>query len=182
MTFPLCLSPRTRAVAAPAPSTSGSRRVVMVTTDETVWSVPAASALPAVTVVNVTRVTLVTVPVPVTQASGVWPVSCAVMASMDPPVKPATVQNTGHVTPDEKVQVPASVRPVGLESAVRPSKLRSSSVLRPVRQKPSVGKTTPVCAGPFTKETGSPVQWWTCVRSGTVGVLKEPSVLRKESR
>lgn len=39
--------------------------------------------------------------------------------------QPVTVQNTGHVTPDGKVQVPVSVRPVGPENAVRPSKVSS---------------------------------------------------------
>ncbi|TKS90348.1 EGF-like and X-link domain-containing adhesion molecule 2 Fasciclin [Collichthys lucidus] len=40
-----------------------------------------------VTVVNVMMVTLVMVPVPVTSVLGVWPVSCAVMDSMELPVK-----------------------------------------------------------------------------------------------
>lgn len=45
------------------------------------------SDLPAITVGNVMTVSLVTVPVPVTQVSEARPVSCAVMDSMDPPVK-----------------------------------------------------------------------------------------------
>lgn len=67
-------------------------------------SVPAESALPAVTVVNVTTVTLVTVPVPVMQVLGAWPVICAVMDSMDPPVKVSSGQtvsclmSTGFIT------------------------------------------------------------------------------------
>lgn len=36
--------------------------------------------------------------------------------------------------------------------------LKSLSVLRPVLQKPSVRRTTPVCVGHFMKETASPVQ------------------------
>ena len=45
------------------------------------------SARHVVTEETVMTVTLVTVPVPVTLVLGVWPVSCVVMDSMEPPVK-----------------------------------------------------------------------------------------------
>lgn len=57
--------------------------------------VRAESAPPAITMENVMMVTLVTVPVPVTQVLGVWPVSCAVMDSMEPPVKVSSVGQLG---------------------------------------------------------------------------------------
>lgn len=59
----------------------------MLMMSSSLQSVPVESALPAVTVVNVTTVTWVTVPVPVTQVLGAWPVNCAMMDSMEPPVK-----------------------------------------------------------------------------------------------
>lgn len=42
--------------------------------------------------------------------------------------QPVTVQNTGHVTTDVKVQVLVSVRPVGPENAVRPHKVSSTTL------------------------------------------------------
>lgn len=169
---------RTPAVAPSAPSTSGSQSVVVVTTDETVWGVLGGSDLPAITVGNVMTVTLVTVPVPATRVSEARPVSCAVMDSMDPPVKPVTAQSMGHVTTGGKVRVCVSVRPDGPETAVTFSRLRSFSVLHPALQKPSVGKTTPVSAGFFMRVTDSPAQWSTSVRSGMEAVLRGPSAHR----
>lgn len=49
--------------------------------------VPAASALPVLTMASVTTVTLETAPVPAMQDLGAWPVGSAEMDSMDLPVQ-----------------------------------------------------------------------------------------------
>lgn len=95
--------------------------------------------------------------------------------------QPVTAQITGHVTMDGEEPVPVSVTLDGPETDATFSRVssdqmrrdksvltltdcvfvlqpRSSSVLHPVLQRPSVRRTTPVCVGLFTRETDSPVQ------------------------
>lgn len=116
MTFPPCLWPRTPAVSASAPTTSGSPSVAVVFMGGTalvrgpgqphvklkasrtlhsiharfsvcLQCVQAALPTPAATMVNVMMVTLVTAPVFVTVGSVALPVISAFRAISDPTVK-----------------------------------------------------------------------------------------------
>ena len=187
-------------------------------------SAPGESARRAVTEENVMTVTLVMVPVPVTQVLRVWPASCVVMDSMEPPVKvncsdsflfhvcrfhhPDTFLRlfsacncsehgscdagrkgtgscfcdagwTGERCESQQGEFRMTLFLLCQHQQYLPGsfffdeecvcvcvcvcvrvcpQLKSSTVLRPVLQKPSVGRTTPVCVGRFMKEMDSPVQ------------------------
>lgn len=104
-------------------------------------------------------VTLVTAPAAVTQVLGAWPVSCAVMDSMELPAKvsssflvrsrldadgvsssasqPVTAQDTGHVTADAEAQVHVSATPAGRENAANTTKVSEGSTPVLTTQGPS---------------------------------------------
>lgn len=115
--------------------------------------VPGEFSLPAATTGHVTTVTWVTALAPATQVMWAWPVSCAVMGSMELPVKvggdggvrpvavvrdadgaccqPVTVQNTGHVMADSEVQGRVSVMAAGWGNAVKLYKVSGSELRLP---------------------------------------------------
>ncbi|CAF88005.1 unnamed protein product [Tetraodon nigroviridis] len=75
-----------------------------------------------------------------------------------PPVKPATVPNTGHVTADAAEQGRVSATPAGGADAVKVRETSCLGARRPARPTPSVRTTTPACVAPSTRGADSPAR------------------------